>query len=494
MSDPMQERASPTGARVEGWSSSARHGLALSEAWASAALLIPVAVLTSTPLVAVDLAYHLRAGALIVSTHSLLRTDPFTFTAAGLPWLNQQWGAEILLHTAFQAAGWLGLAVLRGGLAAGALGFVYLACRQGGADRRRAAWLTLGSFTLAFAGLQLRPQAFGMVCFAATLWLVAGRERHPGRLWLVLPVTVAWANLHGSFFLGPLVLGLAWVDDRVHRAPGARRTLAAASGALFATIVTPFGPRVWSYVVSLYTNPVIRHQITEWRPTGFTSSTGVIFFLSVATAGAWLLRRGGDLPWPSYLMLAVFLAIGVSSARGVYWWGFCLPVVLARVPASRARRVRADPVNPLNTALVALIASVAATAFVPWLSHGDQAQPGSRFLSYAPAGITSELHRILEPGERLYAAQVWGSWFELALPDNPVAVDSRIEIVPRTVWDLNGRVSNAEEGWQAILDRWSVRVVALLPWQDSALIRAMKTDPLWTLAYEDADGFVFVRG
>ena len=38
---------------------------------------------------------------------------------------------------------------------------------------------------------------------------------------VVIPILVVlWANVHGSFFLAPLILGLAWLEDR---AAGGRR-------------------------------------------------------------------------------------------------------------------------------------------------------------------------------------------------------------------------------------------------------------------------------
>ena len=52
-----------------------------------------------------------------------------------------------------------------------------------------------------------------MACFALVLLLVADRREHPSRLWLVPVIVAIWANLHGSFFLGPLVVGLAWLQD-----------------------------------------------------------------------------------------------------------------------------------------------------------------------------------------------------------------------------------------------------------------------------------------
>ena len=78
---------------------------------------------------------------------------------------------------------------------------------------RRAAWLTLAAFLVSAVALGLRPQLIGMALFAVVLLLVTDRRAHPGRLWAIPIIVLVWANIHGSFFLGPLVLGLAWLED-----------------------------------------------------------------------------------------------------------------------------------------------------------------------------------------------------------------------------------------------------------------------------------------
>ncbi|HTE66115.1 MAG TPA: hypothetical protein VK736_07635, partial [Candidatus Binatia bacterium] len=284
-------------------------------------VLIPVIVIAQSPLAAIDLAYHLRAGDIMFDTHAILRTDVFTAAAYGRPWLNQQWLAQIIMTTAFGLGGWFGLVALRAFLEALVLTFVFLACRAAGAATKRAAWLTLtGGVMLTFA-FKLRPQLFGMICFAVTAWLVARRRTHPEGVWLVIPITVLWANLHGSFFLAPLLLGLACVEDRWARGRVSRTLLLAGFGSLLATMVNPYGYRVWSYAVGLATNHVIRNSIEEWGPPTIETVTGIVFFLSIVVVAALLIARvRRPVPWGSLVPLVVFLAIALVALRGVSWW------------------------------------------------------------------------------------------------------------------------------------------------------------------------------
>ena len=92
--------------------------------WLALAILLPALAATIAPMSTVDLAYQVRAGELMLGSLAVLRADPFTFTALGDPWLNQQWGAGVLFALVHGLGGWGGLALLRALLVAAAVGLV----------------------------------------------------------------------------------------------------------------------------------------------------------------------------------------------------------------------------------------------------------------------------------------------------------------------------------------------------------------------------------
>src|ERR1700694_2493934 len=61
--------------------------------------------LSNRPLADPDIGWHIRTGELIVATHSLPRTDPFSSTMQGQPWFAWEWLYDILLGILHQAAG-----------------------------------------------------------------------------------------------------------------------------------------------------------------------------------------------------------------------------------------------------------------------------------------------------------------------------------------------------------------------------------------------------
>jgi hypothetical protein len=465
-------------------------GLRLSTVWVVVAFVVPATFVLVRRLGSLDLAYAVRAGQIMLERGELLRDDVFLFTTRCEPWANQQWGAEILLAGTFDALGWLGLALLRAGCTLGVVALLYGACRSYGAARRQSAWLTLLAAVLVMSGFQLRAQLVGVLLFAAMLWILARRDEHPNGVYLAVPLLLVWANTHGSFPFGILLLVVALVEDRVASRPTGR-LLAATLLALAATAITPFGPSVWVYVVELSTNPQIREVVEEWQPPWVPSYSGVVFFASVALAAVVGWRNRRSLPWPAWVQLGLFLAPALMSTRAVYWWGMVLPVTLARLPWAR-REDRADPRNRVNAVLVAVVAAIPVFAVFRWLPYTGY-EPPPRLVSYAPPGITSELRSILEPGEPFKNPQAWGSWFELTLPGHLLFVDSRFELMPSASLRTNGRIAGAQPGWEEALDALPVRVLVVNRDREPALVEALEGHPTWRQVYADDDGLIFVR-
>jgi hypothetical protein len=470
----------------------------LTRLWAFLALALPILAALIANLSSVDLAYHLRAGDEIIAARALPGTDTWTFTAGGAPWVDQQWGAQVLLATVYRLAGWTGLVILRAALVGLIFGCMFEIARRRGLGTRRATALTLVAFTVSAVALALRPQLLGMALFAIVLLLVVDRRAHPGRLWLVPVLVAIWANLHGSFFLGPLVLGLAWLEDLHDRAPGARSVLLVTLVSTGAACLTPFGPLVWGYAVGLSINPQVTGRISEWQPTSLRSVPGILFFASVAAVVVLIARRGARTSWPTLAWLGTFAAIGTYAIRGVAWWplGAVAAVAGALVaePEPKATAARVDPplIRRLNVVLAAaiIVAGVALLPFWRPVDAGLQAPAG--VVGNAPPGITAVLRDLAGPDDRVFNPQPWGSWFEFALPDLPVAIDSRIEVFPVEVWDAYERVVAGVDGWQDQLDTWGVTIVVAAGDEEDAF-SARLTVAGWREQYRDADGAVLVR-
>jgi hypothetical protein len=478
--------------------------VSLHELWAFLAILLPVLGSLLAPLSTVDLAYHLRVGGIVLDTGALPVTDSFTFTAAGQPWLDQQWGAQVILAAIYRAGGWALLAVVRAAVVGLVAWLVFRACRSSGAGLRVAAWLTLAGFAVSLVALGMRPQLFGMVLFAAVLAILAGRERHPRLVWAVPVLVAVWASIHGSFVFGPAAVAVVWLGDLVEGRPRPHRLLVVVLLSAGATLLNPYGIGAWSYAAGLTTNPLIRRLITEWQVTTPLSFVGAAFYGSVVASVVLVALAarhtvGGVLgflrwTWPTLVWLLGLAAVGAFAERGVAWWAVGAPVALAGLLGSHVadRPVSAPLRSRANTAIVVVL-GLAIVVLLPIWRGGDPRYGPPGLLTEAPKGITDALLAIARPTDRIWNAQRWGSWLEFAVPDTPIAVDSRIELVPADAWDDHLALSRGASDWQAILDRRGVTIVVAAADEQKALIPLLRASSAWRSVLHDGEGAVFAR-
>ncbi|MGH9266873.1 MAG: hypothetical protein ACRD0D_01715, partial [Acidimicrobiales bacterium] len=143
---------------------------------------------------------HLRTGIDMAGGGGIPRADPYSFTAAGEPWVVQSWLASWAYGLAERTAGVEGVVIGQGLLMAVLAGLVAGLARAGSPLRTAlAGGIAVGLGATYWAP---RPLLFGLVAFALTVTVV---ERGASPLWL-LPIGWVWVNSHGSF-----PLGLAWV-------------------------------------------------------------------------------------------------------------------------------------------------------------------------------------------------------------------------------------------------------------------------------------------
>ena len=468
--------------------------------WVALAVGLPALLVALSSLSTVDLAYGIRTGQLVLGGAGIPRVDSYTFTAAGLPWIDQQWLAHVIFGWAYGIGGWAALQVLWVGLVAATVGLIARAAFVGGAGLRTSVLVALVGFTVAAEGLGLRAQVLGLLCLAMLLLLVAGRRDRPNLLWLAVPLLAAWANLHGSFAVGLALLGVMTVKDRRDRS-ALWRDGAVFAVAAVATLANPYGIDAWRYVVSIGTDPTITAFVTEWRHTDPFQPVGAVFYASIAGAAlvlAFAARRGQRPDSGSILWLGFLAALGAWALRAVAWWGIGAVPVIA-VAASRLREGATDRSGllavPGEVSRQRVLAGAAAAGAVTLAVVLALALPAERRLTDAPPGIADAVRSIAasNPGVRVFDAERWGSWLELQVPEARYFADSRIELIPTSAWGDYVAVSEAQSGWESILDRWHVDALVLSNVDQPGLVMAIESSAAWRVVHRDADGLVAVR-
>ena len=233
-------------------------------------------------------------------------------------------------------------------------------------------------------------------------------------------------------------------------------------------------------------------RVTEWQPTTIRDGTGLLFFASVASVVVLIARSGRAVPWPTLAWLGVFVAIGLYAQRGIAWWALAAVVPITGLFAISASALE-PTTSPLMKRLNVVVAGALILAGIALLPLWRPMEPATgapvAVLTDAPPGVTAALRDLTVPGERVFNPQAWGSWFEFAVPEVKVALDSRIEFFPVDVWDAYEAVVSGREGWESRLSSWGVDVVVVDDPDGPFAARLGAAG--WVPAYVDEDGSIF---
>jgi hypothetical protein len=303
-----------------------------------------------------DLYLQLASGRFI-SAHGLVAADPFQTVAHGQPWLNQQWLAELGGYDVARSVGVTGLTILYAALLAAPLALLLWLCRRTGVAMLIAvvalycpgAWMIVHPRAAAFSMLGFSL----LVAILALHWLRAdaGRPARARLRWVVaatLLIFAVWANLHGGFVAGLILIAVATCGLALEwrlgiaGAIGLRRIgLLALTGVLATatvTVATPLGDGLWSYLAS-FGNPAIALVSAEWRPA-FQSPFAISYIVVAGAFAFWLYAKGGRRRSPATLLVVVaFLAMAVISQRNAVYIGPVLALLIASIAPERALKV-----------------------------------------------------------------------------------------------------------------------------------------------------------
>ena len=233
--------------------------------WLRPATLVLAALcllgLFATEISDTDFWWHLKTGEYIVGHRSLPVPDPFSYTShIGAPSypgeervryfnLTHEWLAQALWYLIYRVGGFPGVVLwkalllslfcgIAGALAARRTGSVYWGLASAAAAASVASLFSAD-----------RPALITFFLVAVFVWIL---ERG-GPLWALPVLSVIWANSHGGFFLGWVVVGAYAAGATLSRllgrpGPDPRRLWAAALVSIVASGLNPSHFRIFEIV------------------------------------------------------------------------------------------------------------------------------------------------------------------------------------------------------------------------------------------------------
>ena len=436
-----------------------------------------------------DLFWHLASGAWMLDHGRLLDRDIFSTTMIGAPYSVGQWLGEVVFAGLYRGGGWVALDLLRAALVGVA---TFFAARVVLRFQPQPAW-AIGPIVAAVLISKFlwgdRPQLFSLALFPVVFdVLIAARFGAPRRLWVLVPLMLVWANLHGAFVAGLALIIVFVVEAWITQIPERRRFTLVGVVAVAASFITPSGLSAFSFAASYARSA---SAVVEERPADITSPAGLLFaalllgtllVALVADRGEGSARLRSPVLWIG--MIVPFTVLGLAHQRLLPFAATILaPVVAAGVPALLRRAAAAAPLMPRAAAVLVL-----APLFAIAVAVSVVAAPRAPDLSAYPAGATAALRQLPGPVLNEYD---WGGYLIFAVPEQPTFVDGRGAALypPELIGEFETAVG-LHLGYRGVLDGHGIRLVLLRP--SRALAVALREDG-WPVVAEQPGSWVLLQ-
>ncbi len=436
-----------------------------------------------------DIWWHLRNAEHLLRTGAMVRNDFYSFTATGAPWINHEWLGELPYYFAWQWWGFRGLYLVIVLLAeAIVLGVFDLSrCVSGNIKAAFvaswiAAWLTTVS-------LGPRTLLFGWLFLVVELAILTKFNAGIDRTWLLPPLFLIWANTHGSWLIGMVLLlvysGCGLIKGHWGRivaqpwTPCERKKLGwICALSLAALFVNPWGYRLVLYPFNLaFQQSMNIAHVTEWQSLDFHSLRGK--FVLVMLAAMIVLGLARRIRWQLWEVIFVLIAFysAMTYSRFMFLAAIVVTPFLAR-ELSFLTPYRPEANRPVLNGVLLLVLAILAVAIFP--SRAELEEGTRRFY---PAGALDYLERI-PPEGRIFNDYLWGGYVIWRARNIPVFVDSRVDIFEYAGVFQDYLTAKSGVGSLEVLDKYHVRYV-LYSKKNEPLAYLLLHNSGWKVDYED---------
>ncbi len=324
---------------------------------ATSFLLIFIAFFYSyllTPLWDADFWWHIATGRYIVTEGHLPQSDPFSYTSVMeenkniFPerenlFLKQYWLAQVIFYFIFSLFGAAGMVITRSLLLLLIVFIVFWRLQRDGVRFYIAFVFTFLLYMLSLKAIGERPVLFSMLFTALVIFLLEEFKERKGRwLFLLLPLMLVWANMHGAFVLGIIIISLYMVSEALKL--GLRRSELTQqdaavffSASLMAILVTYINPCGWdAFPMSLHPKyGIFQKGIQEYMSPWvvYKERVGTLDYNYVALAALFplvVIIRNRKIDLAHFLVLLGFFAMSAKAGRFGFFYGIVSSMLLGK--------------------------------------------------------------------------------------------------------------------------------------------------------------------
>jgi hypothetical protein len=447
-----------------------------------------------------DTGWHIRTGELVLATGHAPVVDPFSFSRPREPWFAWEWLADVAFAITWRWRGLAGVAALAGSVLALAATLLLANILRHGCGLWLGVAVTMAAVSASSLHYLARPHVFSILFYTAGLWaLEEDRARRGYRLWLLVPMTALWANLHGGFTAWLATLGLLVVLSAVERDwQKARRYGCLAGLCALASLANPYGWQLHAHIARYLNSSWIVDHVQEFQSPRIRSEGMLVFAVLLLAAVAMAARADRF----SALLVIAWGFMALRSARHVPFFAIvAAPVVasgIARYWARAAARANAHaPVRIFwataqefgRGARISLWLPAAAAAVVmaaPAVGFPDSIFP--------VAAVDRNLGQLtpLAAMPRVLTSDQWADYLIFRLyPRQRVFFDGRSDFYGAALGADYRTLLAGEKPWRELLERYQFDL-ALLP-HDWALSTSLEREAGWHRVYEDAVAVLYTH-
>jgi hypothetical protein len=467
--------------------------------------------LFSSEIADTDFWWHLRTGQFIVERHSLPVPDPFSYTTAlqkpaPLPPghgsertgysgeeqirhfnLTHEWLSQVLMYFLYLIGGFPAIDLFRAAMLTAVCGLSgFLAWRFSG----NAYVGIAAAFATASIAVEFRADRPTLVTFLFVPLFVTILEVRRA-LWVLVPLSLLWANCHGGFFMGWVVL-LAYCAGAVFEQDRLRVWIVAACSIVISGL-NPNGIGVISTLFE-YRRSQMQGNLIEWHAPYLWGPPYAFNILLYASA-AVLISNWRKVRLAHWLLYAAFTGASLLAFRNILLIGFLAPVLIAAYFRPRLPKLNIAWAVPV-VLLIGIAVGVERGSVFQLHVAGWKIPVGAA--DYLAANhITAPMFNTYEEGGYL----IWKLW-----PQERVFTDGRAlsESVNRDyrqiLYNMDSAVDQMTGPRAELLDRYGVQVVAMNTLEyvsgavyPLALSLGRPENADWQLVFDDAQALVFLR-
>lgn len=293
-----------------------------------------------------DIWLHLETGQYIVQHRLIPHQDIFSFSILGKPWINHEWLFQVISYLFFSAGGFSGLIFMQAAVIL--LAFLALFFTQ---LRKNNPLVVFGVLYLTLLccvyRIMIRPDIFSLLFISVYLCLLkVFAEKNSFWIWSLPVLQLAWANIHGFSFVGPLIVFIFILSElvkRYARLPGIdnqqiKKLLAIFSLLVLAPLANPYGLRGVVYPLNVLgeisgKGKIIFTYIMELKAPfsdgGVLDFNYLVFYklLVIVSLLCFFLNRRRANIFDLFLWL-VFLAFSLTARRNIVYFALVAGFVI----------------------------------------------------------------------------------------------------------------------------------------------------------------------